>query len=103
MIIRGNCVNLAISAPKFVTVGLTYPSVIILELSPGGGGEPRESALLVFFSYLAQRSFSNADSPVVVGVVSVVSVGGVNFKGGKGQSQNASVTFSLFWHEASLG
>ena len=29
------------------TVGLTYPSVIILELS--SGGQPRESALLVFF------------------------------------------------------
>ena len=29
------------------TVGQTYPSVIILELSPGG--KPRESALLIIF------------------------------------------------------
>ena len=41
---------------------------------------------------------SNADSSVV-GV-------GVNFKGGGGgraNLRNASVTFSLFWYEASLG
>ena len=33
----------------------------------------------------------------------VVIAGGINFEGGGGNLRNASVIFSLFWHEACLG
>ena len=51
--------------------------------------------------HLAAELFKCRDLSVVVVVGG--GGGGVNFKGGRANLRNASVTFSLFWHEASLG
>ena len=85
---------------------MLFPTFLETKFWGGGGGVSKKmfvekqffliSCFLHVLCYFQYFSFSNADSSVVGGG-GVGGGVGINFKGGKGK------TFSLFWHEASLG